>query len=104
MKVETTFAMYGGTFWPDDILDELDGTITRVSNKTLFFEKVDEHLMVRFNFNEDNIIPLGMYINIAIEAETTEDSSRVVSIGKIKGFTFTKVHAEKDAIPIREVK
>lgn len=104
MRLESTFAMYGG-FWSDEALDSLDGTTQRIANKTYFFNKKEGHMMVNFNMNtgtyKDQAI--GKYLDFGVDVEMNEDQTSVLSVSKFKTVRIVSVCAEEGAIALREV-
>lgn len=106
MRLETTLGMYGdGTFWSDEALDGLDGTNRRIGNKTYFFNKKDDHLMVSFNMNKGTYAEqvIGKYLDFGIDVIMDENQTSVLSVSKFKTVRVTSACAEEDAIALREV-
>jgi hypothetical protein len=104
MRLECTFAMYGG-FWSDAALDALDGTTKRINNKTYFFNKKEGHLMVNFNMNTDKYTThaVGRYLDFGVNATLDIDQTSILKVNKLHTVTVVSVCAEEGAIAIREV-
>ena len=103
MRLEGTFAMYGG-FWSDNALDSLDGTTQRIGNKTYFFNKKEGHLMVNFDEPKPHMKGvLGKHLDFGVDIVMDEDQTSVLSVGKFNTVRIVNVCAEEGAIPLREV-
>jgi hypothetical protein len=104
MRLECTFAMYGG-FWSDVALDSLNGTTRRINDKTYFFNKKEGHLMVNFNMNTDKYKAraIGKYLDFGINATLDIDQTSILRVNELHTVTIVPVCAEDGAIAIREV-